>query len=94
MEMHKLDKTIKKYKNSFNPNYFNDSLQIKINDNPNPTYYHKTINRWLDKRSNELVENELLKCRTNLLNDYLEHLRWLMICTVELYEAITDMMGQ
>lgn len=88
MKMHKLDKTIKKYKNSFNPFYFNVTLQIKINDNTNPAYYHNTINNWLDTRSSELVDNITLKGRANLLNDYLKNLRWLMICTVELYEAI------
>lgn len=88
MNLHKLDKTIKKYKGSFNPYHFRDILQSEINNNPNPYYYHKVIDNWGDKRYNDLVENEHLKSRVALLKDYLLSLRWLMIYTVDLYEAI------
>jgi len=80
---------IKKYKNSYNSNYFKDVISSdKINGLDNSFYYRDIINNWYGDSVNELIKDNNLKNEVDNLTSFLNDLFLLMNNTVELYTLI------
>jgi hypothetical protein len=84
------EKDFKKYQNSFNKYSFKECLIEKYenSNNPNPLYYEKTINNWFEQRCSDLINDDRLKDSHIVLKNYLLDLKFIMIGTIELYEAV------
>jgi hypothetical protein len=81
---------IEKYQHSFNEHLFKECL-IENYDNlkiKNPNYYETFINNWYEQRCSDLINDNRLKDSHIVLKNYLLDLKFIMIGTIELYEAV------
>jgi hypothetical protein len=84
------EKDLKKYQNSFNEHLFKECL-IENYDNlkiKNPNYYETFINNWYEQRCSDLINDDRLKDSQIVLKNYLLDLKFIIIGTIELYEAV------
>jgi hypothetical protein len=81
-----------KYKESFNPYMFKDLVlkeYLEKNENMyNPIYYENFTNEWHTQRLQELINNDGLKERIELLKGFLLNVKYLINSIIELYIAI------
>lgn len=85
------NKEIEQYLQSYKQSCFSSVIDKQDNNKQNNIlFYSKVTADVLEQRNKDLLSNEILKERSNLLSDYNKHLYYLTGHTMQLFKAVND----